>query len=492
MLVALAVMAIVLALVGHVFSITTQTAASASKLAEVQAVADTLLAQLEADLEGCDPERSLLVIFGRTQLAGRTEADRRARLAWRVLVGDPLAVPGGFNPRTTVPLPPNSQYSDPRADILMFFTYRPNASQAPPRATGSLSDDFQRALRQGTKVAPVQVVYGHASFGKAVPDAGASGFTLTPPEPDDHIQTEAPRQQFSRFPVTRWHLSRRALVIEDGLPASSAIPASLQPAIRPAVFRRILTLISDDPDIAGDSLRIEDFSSNMTWSLARRLLNPNPSFQAALASPYRFDHDGDWPQPAGWSPDNLWSDLPQWIHGLLYKGGDQQFHHVATIVEQPPVELADNLGLHLAAGCAWFQVELLLPEDPRNSRDYPLPDQRIDMPRWVEVPAGQTYVFVPDTPENRALVRAQVDAQGRPVGAPNPPLGSPGYRLNSFAQVIPPSTAPPPYNVYNGPNTVDNRMVRLWPYAIRITVRIFDREGRLEDPIVRSLVHRFE
>jgi len=32
----------------------------------------------------------------------------------------------------------------------------------------------------------------------------------------------------------------------------------------------------------------------------------------------------------------------------------------------------------------------------------------------------------------------------------------------------------------------------MWPYAIRITVRVFDRLGRLEQPIVRSIVHRFD
>ena len=61
------------------------------------------------------------------------------------------------------------------------------------------------------------------------------------------------------------------------------------------------------------------------------------------------------------------------------------------------------------------------------------------------------------------------------------PLSFPRDRLRHFALVNP-----------AGPNTASNRIIRLWPYAIRITVRAFDPEGRLDYPIVRALVHRFE
>jgi hypothetical protein len=32
----------------------------------------------------------------------------------------------------------------------------------------------------------------------------------------------------------------------------------------------------------------------------------------------------------------------------------------------------------------------------------------------------------------------------------------------------------------------------MWPYAIRVTVRVIDEKGRLDEPIVRSLVHWFD
>jgi hypothetical protein len=138
------------------------------------------------------------------------------------------------------------------------------------------------------------------------------------------------------------------------------------------------------------------------------------------------------------------------------------------------------MGVHLLPGCAWFQVEFLMPEDPRNSLYYHDPEpsdsskysKRWDMPRWTEVEAGRTYVFIPDTAENRNHV-AQLFASSA--------TGAPDGRLRDFALVDP-----------TGPDTVDNRVIRMWPYAIRITVRVFDRQGRLEQPIVRSIVHRFD
>ena len=117
-------------------------------------------------------------------------------------------------------------------------------------------------------------------------------------------------------------------------------------------------------------------------------------------------------------------DLRDCIRTLMYRTGTAQpdLHHVATVVENPPLNLVgeqdvqslpgNNMGVHLLPGCAWFQVEFLMPEDPRNSLYYHDPEpsdsskysKRWDMPRWTEVEAGRTYVFIPDTAENRDYV----------------------------------------------------------------------------------------
>jgi hypothetical protein len=90
---------------------------------------------------------------------------------------------------------------------------------------------------------------------------------------------------------------------------------------------------------------------------------------------------------------------------------------------------------------------------------------------------------VPDSDENRRLVESQIDATGAPIDDRK--------RLFSFAQVIPPRGSTPPVD-YGGSPSVSNRRVRMWPYAIRVTVRAFDQRNRLEQPIVRSIVHRFD
>jgi hypothetical protein len=182
-----------------------------------------------------------------------------------------------------------------------------------------------------------------------------------------------------------------------------------------------------------------------------------------------------------------WSEGQSLIWNVLYPYGDDTDHHVATVIEQPPAALQSNLGLHLLPACVWFQVELLIPEDPRNGLDHPLSDQRRDTPRWVEVEPGQTYVFVPDTLENRQLVESRVQTSGPRAGQPFPQPN----RLRDFAQVIRSSLATALGLPHRG-DTVDNRRVRMWPYAIRVTVRVFDQRGRLEEPVVRTVVHRFD
>jgi hypothetical protein len=100
------------------------------------------------------------------------------------------------------------------------------------------------------------------------------------------------------------------------------------------------------------------------------------------------------------------------------------------------------------------------------------------MPRWTAIYPGHRYVFVPDTPENRDLLARQVDSTGRLAED----------RLATFGRidVIPNATPPKP------DSAVDVRRIRMWPYALRVTVRVYDPRGRLDEPVVRSVVHRFE
>ncbi len=456
MLVALAVTVVALAVVTVVFNVTTKTATQAAAVSEVESLIRNFMLQLEEDLKQCDPTDSVLVLVGRTQAAARTQDELDAGRYYRVLTGDPNNVPANFRAEfdNVDPLDPLVyQYSNPRADILMFFSSRPSASQAPP--TNPLPNDtFGQSLLAGAKFSPIQVVYGHAAFDDAVLSGGPGSpyvFADNLRHIEDTIDGSNTPAVQSRIPANRWHLARRATIL-NVLPLGSMVP----PGFTPQVWNRISHCYSSNNQYAGDAADLNYYG----------LLDAVNPAATIVGSPYAFDTDPTWPC------------MP--VLRVVYREGHTTNRHVATVLETPPANLRSNLGLHALPGCVWFQVEFLMPEDPRNGLDHPDGYQRNDMPRWTEVNAdlsvgSTTYVFVPDTAANReAVARLYV-----------PGTGATG-RLLDFAQVVPPGLP------YNGPDNVANRRVRMWPYAIRITVRVFDPRGRLDEPVVRSLVHRFE
>ncbi|MBU0637943.1 MAG: prepilin-type N-terminal cleavage/methylation domain-containing protein [Planctomycetes bacterium] len=433
MLVSLAVLTVALSVVGVVFSVTTRTATQAAAVAEVQSWVREFTLQIEEDLKYCSPANSVLVLVGRTQAAALTQEDLAAGNYYRVLKGDPTAVAGGYHPEFDPTVDP--EYSNPRADILMFFTQRPTASQAPP--ANPKENTFGEIAASGAKFSPTQIVYGHAALGDTV----FSGTEYSWGTGLRHIdRPDGNTQVQSLLPANRWHLARRATIIDHYAGRLKFLPG---------VWDRILRCYTTDDSFAGDAARLDlpDYLGNESWGFGQ------PA--AVQASPYQF---GRW---LGFSsgPGLLWN--------VLYAGGDPINHHVATVLESPPTELRSNLGVHMVPGCAWFEVEFLMPEDPRNSIEYDHPvttieyQTRFDMARWTEVAAGQTYVFIPDTAENREQAAL--------------------YRPADFARLDP-----------TGNDDLANKRIRMWPYALRITVRVFDPRGRLEEPIVRSIVHRFD
>lgn len=501
MLVALAVLAVAMAVVTTVFSLTTQTAQQSTALAEVHAALRAWEIQLREDLQGIDPARSILVLVGRTQAAALTEDDIRAQrfLRFRVGSGDPKALPGGYDPAKDLGADPiaasNGVYSDPRADLLMFFTRRAVSSQAP--SPNVRPDEPGYGYLSGARFAPVQVVYGHAALDAAVESPpGATPPTYAFANALRHIETETSGPyRVSVLPAQRWRLARRQAILEPP-PSSSgaAIPSVASLTFKPGMglgdnddMGRIVRCYMDatKPGLTrpGDVAehRFEQYLEQFGPTPALAALKPTP---LPLFSPYSFDGGptGAWPQ-----------DGRRLVERMLYPNGDATLHHVATAIEAPPANLRSNLGLHSLAACAWFQVEFLMPEDPRNGVEAvdtraapppPGPNRRTDMPRWTEVNAdpakgSTTYVFVPDAAENRALVASEwTGPKSEPV-----PLSEP--RVYQFGALNPALAG----LAGDGPG---NRRIRMWPYAIRVTVRVFDPRGRLAEPIVRSVVHRFD
>jgi hypothetical protein len=364
---------------------------------------------------------------------------------------------------------------------------RPTSSQAPP-AEANPNDPNRFPYASGARFAPVQVVYGHAAIDE--PERVDPG---PPPvyrfaDRLRHISQWVDRTtQRSVLPATRWHLARRVVILEPYPSTGGPVPrdhvlfdgSATGPADDPAKDRpypRILRL-DNTQNIAGDVARL-NFDEYLR-RFGKDFGYGSGAPRAASLNPYV---DSNWRR--GGNPG-----LDELVFKLLGPGGAGDFirsdgssagqRHVATILEEPPPDLQGNLGLHALPACAWFQVEFLMPEDPRNGRDYFDPrrgrrNRPDDSLRWVEVKPDSTYVFVPDTQENREIVASQVDSNGRPLIGPN-------LRLGDFALADP-----------SGDDTVANRRVRMWPYAIRLTVRVYDRGGRLRDPIERSIVHRFD
>lgn len=465
MLVSLGVLAVVLAIIGVVFVVTTNTTRQAAAYSEAQRWVRQFTDQLAQDLRQIDPSNSVLVLVGRTVPAALTPADIEAGRFYRVLVGDPRGVqPPNYDPATAPAVDTGGHYSDPRADILLFITNRETASQAPP--PNPTPGTVGQAAARGARFSPTLALYGHASF--ADPVWTGTGYQYPNPGQERHIQQmrDRPAGDCSILPANQWHLSRRATslhrdprVLVPGLPNTQLFPAA-----RTRLPRCEWYSDAGHP-MPGDAAYFD--LPFFLETLGPDYFTPSP----AGADPYNF-------------PNYPWTTSTyNSIHSLLYAATEPQpprNYHVTTVIPNPPAELASNLGVHLLPGCAWFQVEFLMPEDPRNSVEYaPAPAagvaQRTDMPRWTAVEDGRTYVFVPDAQANRDAVMRQVDQFGVPLT---------GSRLARFAQVIPPSMG--------GENNAVNRKVRMWPYAIRVTVRVFDPQGRLREPIERSVIYRFE
>jgi len=479
MLVALAVMILAMAMVTQVFSVTTETAAISSAIADVELQLRNAAEQVRLDLEDCDPRKSVLAIYGRTQAAALTEDKRLAGQYYREMIGDPGSLDGSdpvFS--ATPPL----EYSDPRADIMMFFTNRPCVSQAPPR--GLPANDFQRRLQLGKEHSPVQVVYGHAAV--AVPVWNGVTWNFPAYNALRHIQNNINSNVLSELPSTRWHLARRQVLVEQ-TDMGGQYDFGADAAVYDSIRRCCDTSYAPNPTrYAADSVF---FDMDAFLKRFQPLAILDNGYSLAERSPYVMPvpSGSAYIPPAstpGWGNTPLQYPLISDIFYGPFPVSQQYNHHVATIVEQPPLDLADNLGLHLLPGCVWFQVEILIPEDPRNSRKHTLSDQRRDTPRWVAVEPGQMYVFVPDTEENRDLVRQPG------IGSINVSTLPGGPRISTFAKITP-GFGDLDVN-YGGGDTVNNRDVRMWPYAIRVTFKAIDRNGRLEKPITRCLVHWFD
>lgn len=518
LLVSLAVLSVALAVVATVFSISTKTATQAAAYSQTQSWLRRFTMELREDLRGIVPAESVLVLRGRTIPASLTPETLDARQRYRVLIGNPQdtallnALGGGENssddPASATVL---SHYGDPRADLMMFLTNRAMASNAPPAGS---TTPLEEALQNGTKFAPAFVTYGHAALANAMLINPGTPTARYVPEPETgwrHVNqrrganggiSNNPTDP-SRISAQEWILARRQLLVIND-PSQPPAPASY---VAPAAW---IASDSDDgnsfllglggvpqgtgqvlqPD-AGDAIQmvLTRNSTGLAGFLPQFTSPGVGTTDPALVTPYGTATV--FPAPAG-RPLFAVPEMDR-LMSLMYPGGlDLQNplgpQTIACVISNPPPDLKSNLSLQALPGCVWFQVEFLQPEDPRNHPDYFdwTPDQPgdnatpTDALRWVQVPNGAIHVFVPDSLANRRAILEAPPAVG---------LGEP--RAWGDFGALPPAVgvAPPDPGTPAAQNLV---RVRTFPYAIRITVRATDPKGRLNDPIVRTVIHRFD
>lgn len=457
MLVSLFVIIVALGVVATVFQFTTQTAGRAQAIAEVETYLRDFEYQFREDLSGVDPGNSILVMVGRTQAAALTVDFRRADQYYRFLVGNPNLVPAGYRPEFDANL--NPQYSNPRADLLMFYTNRAQASEVPAPNPGTApGTEWQRRYAAGAKGSPVQVVYGHAALGDVSAADPFANQNLR------HIERPNARNEISPVPLVDWHLARRTAILE-----SPDLQLNGNAVGKVLLLNNELAALCNGQPLsnarAGDVVPL-NYGALMAFFEPNR--NPGQlAASAVLYSPYRLN---TWPGLDSYPGFLQGQNVFNLLTNQLYVNANP--HHFATVLPEPPLNLRSNLAVHQLPGCIWFQVEFLMPEDPRNSATHPDGIQRSNMPRWCQIDDGETYLFVPDSSANRALLVQE--AFDNTLNVNN--------RLSQdFGRVNPGAT-----------DSNENRIVRTWPYAIRVTVKAIDHNARLPEPITRSFVYRFE
>lgn len=542
LLISLAVLSVALAVVATVFSITSQTASQAAAYSQTQNWLRKFTLELREDLRGIIPSQSVLVLRGRTIPASLTPETLDAAQRYRVLIGDPRdtallnALGGGDQPSDPNPPPAIlNHYSDPRADLMMFLTHRPLASNAPPVAStaGGVGSNVHmaQALQNGTKFAPSFITYGHAALATAtLLNPGTPNARYVPADESawrhinqrrgatGNISTNS--NDPSRVPAQEWILARRQLLVIDDptlTPSFDMIPiqnwtASDFPDGNSMLFNLggSSNSLIDDAMIegqtrqfaAGDAIRMvltryDPLAPATSWGLLTQLSRPSLGFSPSLAIPYGAPAFGLAPAQPPLFAGGVGSTMGFRLMSLMYPGGADVHaslgpQTVACVIPNPPPDLRSNLGLQALPGCVWFQVEFLQPEDPRNHPEFfdwtpDNPGDNVtptDAPRWVQVPNGAMYMFVPDSPENRQAIMEDFTGGNRNwtrFGALPPDVG--------FEPPPPPAGNPP---MVGGIDFRSLIRVRTWPYAIRITVRATDPKGRLDEPIVRTIIHRFD
>ncbi len=483
LVISIGILILMMALAGQVFSITIKSTGQATALTEVTQQLRVLEETLREDLRNVQPGQSLMLIQGNpvnaywTQAGKEADDDGKPDTGYghiRDLEREKLKADG------TPDLAANGyeKMVEPRADILMFFTARKATSAVNPAVSSRLQ----------------QVVYGHAEMADYQPNASTPGTYDMVPDmvadptlgnfPVDSTNLYPVLASSAKFPANQWHLSRRSVLV---LPVPRPTPSP------------------NDP-IRLDDRKFLESQDDLVWNFSydQLVLKPQLIGTNYVGAPWFL------PQIFG----NVSLAYSTWYKPFLRSRMDPT----------PPMMMSNRMGAFFLPNCASFKVEWAL--DPRSlfvserlnetsdvfwidqgdvgdsSRlTFKGPDplyslqKRIDdlksksdavskslkakleslMCEQTQHEDGSTYSLAD------RFRGVTCDVSGKPPSDPTiawPKLDPTGLRPNTAV-----FTASRPH-VDTGELTPDD----IWPGALRITVDLYDREGRLERPIRHVMI----
>jgi len=483
LVVAVGILALMMALAGEMFSIAVRSTGQATALTNVSQRLRMVEQTLREDLAHVSRDSSLLVIMGNPTRNYWTQAGYEADDADK----DPSdGYPHVADPEREEVVNGRLRMVPPRADILMFVTQRRGVRSA------VFTDVTSNAQ---------QVVYGHALQTEYRFDATAESGYRSEIDPNDVVpknrfqfRGEEEMRQFplierhepSPVPASQWHLARRSVLLTNDAPPQ-------QP----------------DPD-------------GRVWA-------DTQLFDAAPGP------DGDWPLLAGLTDvvglfdynGVLLPGIPAPFHGessqtwnRLVKGGKATDYLVrgkwarrSVLDLTPPAPIGDRIASYFLPNCASFKVEwtvdpALYESDPENVPGRGAGDRVLWFDSDYTIDASRVYQTM-----KRELDRLEeVKGQAEPIEAQRyqrrvyqierlrtifadhsrlrfPPDNNGNYDdipgLFWYPRLVKLAGSEPAVDVNGDPLTVPDAV---YPYALRITIDVFDENLRLDRPVRHVMV----
>jgi len=427
LMVAVAILLAVLALIGTIFATVSKAGGNATSMATLHRQLSQVAEIIERDLQYTSPGPggAPIGIAGRIIPAHETQRDRDLRNA---------------------PTPH-------RADTLMLFT---TAAQDP---IYPISTDL---------AALSQVVYGHADFGKFNVATGQIDLTTIRQLEDTSIPID------QRQPASQWHLARRVIRFLAGPPTEPPPREEYPP------FGHLT-----DPQFLTGEAEVHWGSISEVKAMFPELF-PEGGLLLQFADKKLGGTQDGFPAPNCFYKELLYNGNLFYEH-LLYNGNlfgrgtDGGWENLLTGEDleswlEPLYTSFDNLRQSVFYDCT-------APADtPRRSVIDPKPPLGVPYAlRWNFLPACSEFKveYTYDNPRELALT-------GNPIN-PRPTTPIRWYSVPDGGQIIWSGlSVNPKEDASSDPALTDPRR---WPRAIRITLRVWDSAGRLNEPVTRTIVH---